>query len=392
MTGVRVFRTVILSENEELVRTIEANAGVECRRRVEDAAELAESVHDVVPELLFLDLGADPDAVLSAVEKLETPTPVFVFCGVDDSGLVRKAMRAGGREYISTDHEDLVDQLDATVLRLAAELPVQTPTRRAAVLAVMGAKGGSGATFVSCQLAAALAQGGDKVALVDGHLRMGDVALHLDLKPEYSLADLAAQAESFDATFLRTTLTAHDSGVSVLASPPRPEEADVVTLPLVERAVRLLVSDFDWVVWDIPSDFDDRSMLILDTADRILVVTTPEVPALSHTKTQLDLLGRLGRSPDTLRTILNRVDKRAPVSEKEARTFLGRDVDATLPNDYGRASACVNEGRTIGDLAGRSPLARAFAELASQVRGWCGRDDAESSQQGGGLLNRLRRK
>lgn len=387
----RLFSSVILSENERLAEAIARTPGVELRRRVARAEDLPTAVHEEVPEVLFLDLGIQPDAVLASIEKLEVPAPRLVFCGPDQSELIRKAMRAGGREYIATGVDE-AEQLRAAAARLAAELPTPTPARRAAVVAVMGTKGGAGATFVACQLAAALARSGDQVALVDGHFRMGDVALHLDLAPQYSVADLAGRSEAFDATYLRTTLTGHASGVQVLASPVRPEEADVISVPVIERVLQLLASDFDWVVWDTPRDFDDRSVLLLDRADCILLVTTPDVPAMHHTKVHLDLLTRLGHDPASLRTVVNRLDKHAPVSDKEARAFLGRGVDAVIPNDYARASACVNEGRTIHEVAKRSSLAAAVAGLAGNVRDWCGRFDPTALNRRGGLLGRLRRR
>ncbi len=390
MNAMRLFSTVILSDDGGLATTLEATPGVDFRRHVSASTELTEAVHEIEPDLLFLDLGAEADAVLSAVEKLEAPAPVFVFCGPDDSRLIRRAMRAGGREYIETGGGDEGEQARAALARLTAELPARAPERRAALVAVMGTKGGTGATFVACQLAASLARGDDQVALVDGHLRMGDVALQLDLEPDYSLANLADQTDLVDSTYLRTILTTHGSGVSVLAAPHQPEEADVLSVAAVGRASELLASEFDWIVWDVPRDFDDRSVLVLDRADLVLLVTTPDVPALHHTKLNLDLLTRLGRSPETTRTVINREDKRAPVSPKEARAYLEREVDAALPNAYDPATTCVNEGRTMHDVAPRSTLSAAIGDLASKVRVWCGR--AEPPARSGGLLSRLRRR
>jgi pilus assembly protein CpaE len=392
MTGatLRHLSSVILCEDDQFAARIERTPGIELRRRLSRTDELPDAVQEEAPDVLFLDLGDEPDAVLEHVEKLDAPAPLLVFCGPDQSELILKAMRAGAREYIAKG-KDQHEQLCAAVQRLAAELPSAVPHQRAAMIAVMGAKGGVGATFVACQLAAELARSGDRVALVDGHLRMGDIALHLDLSPQYSMANLAGHSDAFDSTYLRSTLTSHASGVHVLASPGRPEEADVVSLPVIERVIQLFAPDFDWVVWDTPRDFDDRSVLLLDRAEGVLLVTTPDVPAMHHTKLQLDLLARLGHDPDSLRTVVNRVDKNAPISDKETRTFLKRGVDAMLPNDYARASACVNEGRTIHEVAARSPLAIALAGLAGNMRDCCGRVDPNAPKQRSGLFARLRR-
>ena len=109
------------------------------------------------------------------------------------------------------------------------------------------------------------------------------------------------------------------------------------------RGVRdLLREEFDWVVWDTPQDFEDRSLFILDQAALLLLITTPDVPALNHTRMQLELLERLGRSSNEIRIVVNRIDRSASVSTKAAQDFLGRPVDATLPNDFRGENTCAD--------------------------------------------------
>ena len=382
------FSSVVFSETGCLAELLESTGLVEVRARAEHARELEAVLDDHEPSALFVELGNDPEAAFGAVEKICEPKPVLVFHGPDDSQWILKAMRVGASEYVAAGPDER-DQLSAAIQRLAPELAAKAPSGRGSLIAVMGTKGGVGATFTACQLGAALAAKGDSVVIVDGHTRMGDVALHLDLSPEYTVADLASQSGSLDSTYLRTTLSGHPSGVRVLASPKRPEEGDIVSLDCIAQVLGLLVADFDWVIWDLPRDFDDASVHVLDRANQILLVTTPDVPALHHTRVQLDLLGRLGRDAACLRTVVNRFDKKAVVSGKDAESFLGRPVDGVLPNDYANASICVNEGRTMNDVASRSPLSQAVSGLATNVRQWCGRESLESGSKRG-FLARLR--
>jgi pilus assembly protein CpaE len=292
-----------------------------------------------------------------------------------------------------TPDSDERAQLIAAVERLARDRGGSAVASRSPLVAVMGAKGGVGASFVACQLSASLARMGERVALADGHLRLGDVALYMNLSPQYTFASLASRSEAIDSTYLRTTLDTHASGVQVLATPTRPEEADAVGVGCVERVVGLLRSEFDWVIWDTPREFDDRSVFILDRADPILVVTTPDVASMHHARMQLDLLERLGRSPDDIRIVANRTERAASVSPREARDFLGRAADASIPNDFPRATACVNEGRTLHDVGRRSPLGKAMGELAVLTHSWCGRPPPPPrTRSRRGLVSRLRRR
>ena len=381
--------SIVYSETDHLCDLVAEMGGVEVLAQVKNGLEAESALTDDAPNILFVDLGSSPDAALGMVEKLEASGTLIVVYGPDEAQWVLKAMRAGAREYIAA-RPDEAQELAGVLDRLGRELAASAPASRGALVAVMGTKGGVGATFTACQLAAMLARTGDSVAVVDGHFRMGDVALHLDLSPDYTVADLA-ETGTLDATFLRSTLAAHASGVHVLASPKRPEEADMITPDSLGRVLSLLLEDFDWIIWDLPADYSDTSVLVADRAELVLLVATPDVPALHHTSVQIDLLRRLGHDPARIRTVFNRYDKNAAVSDSEANSFLGRPVDAVLPNEYARASACVNEGRTLHDTAPKSPIARGFERLATDVRDWCGRADASASANKAGFLSRLRR-
>lgn len=379
---------VIVSPWREFGAALESSHYVDVRARLKQPGEIAGAVARHRPDALLVALGENPLAALATVEKLPAPRPLLFFCGPDDSQLILQAMRLGAREYIAPAPDEK-DQLLAAVERVAREVNGSTPSPSAPLIAVTGAKGGVGTSFLACQLAASFARLGTRPVLVDGQLRRGDVALYLDLTPRYTFASLASCGDGIDPTYLNTTLTEHSSGVQVLAAPRRPEEADGVGVECVRGVRDLLREEFDWVIWDTPQDFEDRSLFVLDQAALLLLVTTPDVPAMNHTKMQLELLERLGRSADQVRIVVNRIDRSASVSMRAAQDFLGRPVDATLPNDFPRASACVEEGRTLDEMASRSSLARSFGELALLAHSWCGMSPPALERKG--LLGRLKR-
>ncbi len=208
--------------------------------------------------------------------------------------------------------------------------------------------------------------------MVDLNLPLGDVALHFDLQPHYTLASIAGEAERLDATALRTVLRVHDTGVSVLAAPRLVEEAELVRGPLVERALELLREEFDWVILDVSRSWSEASVRALDLADQVLLVTLLDVPTLNHARAHLDLLRRLGHPDEKLRLVANRYSKSDAVTEQDFAGFLGRAPDACLPNDYRTTVASVNEGRPVGEVAPKAPLSRAYLALAEKVYFWCG--------------------
>jgi pilus assembly protein CpaE len=382
---------VIVSSRAEIGAALEQSGHALVKERLSRAGSLAEAVRRHRPDALFVDLVEDADARLDEVEALPGPRPLLLATGPEEeSQLILRAMRLGAREYfppeLGNEHA-----FRAAVERLilehqpanAADVP------KAAVIAVMGAKGGVGATFLSCQLAAALQRIGGRTAIVDLNLRVGDVALYFDLHPRYTISSLASDRQEIDAASLETVLEPHQTGVHLLAAPARAEEADLVGVAQVERAVSLLRSEFDWVILDVSRSWDEISVRALDLADQIFLVTVLDVPNLNHTRQHMDLLQRLGHPLEKIRLIANRYTKSAPVTAKDVVEFLGRGADLRIPNDYANTLACVNEGRPVWEAAPKSELCAAYARLAASAYGWCkvARPDTEARS---GLTRRLR--
>lgn len=384
---------VVATERPELLRALRESGRVTVKAALDSLAALGPAVAQHQPDAVFVDLELDAERALAHLEALPAPRPLLFVQGPDDPALIRRALRLGAREYLAPSEEPK-EELLVAVERLLAERRAGAGAGPgvAPLLAVMGAKGGVGTTFVACQLSAALAERGARVAMMDSHLRLGDVALYFDLRPHYTLSSVAMATDDVDSTYLQTLLVRHRSGVQVLAAPERPEEADVVSTEHVDRVLGILRQENDWVVVDTPRDFDERSVQVLDRATCIVLVTTCDVPALNHARLQLDLLQRLAYSPHKVRVVVNRMDRKAPVQGSEITDFLNRRYDLALPNDYPTTAACVNEGRSLRELAPRSALCAATGEVAAAAYGWCGVPAPTARRARSGILGRLRRR
>jgi pilus assembly protein CpaE len=379
---------VIASGSRKFHAALEQSGEIEIVARVGDLDDLVRIVDEKRPDALLVSLETNPEAVFKALDKLLSPKPVLFFHGPDDSRLILQAMRCGGCEYIAPAPDE-ERQLLAAIRRTAPEIAGARPVKQSSLISLIGAKGGVGTSFTACQLGAALARLGGRTALVDGHLRHGDVALYLDLAPKYDFASLATGDNPIDSTYLHTALALHSSGVAVLAAPKLPDDVESVSPKRIAEVLDLLRMEFDWVIWDMPGDFNERSLRVLGQSDATILVTTPDVPALNHTRMQLELLGRLGQRSEAIRIVVNRSEPRAAVSARDTEGFLKRPTDASIPNDYSRASACVNEGRALYDVAPRSAIERAFHELALVAHSWCDRP-VPAPLPKRGLLGRLR--
>jgi pilus assembly protein CpaE len=245
-----------------------------------------------------------------------------------------------------------------------------------------------GATLVASQLAVTLQELGERTALLDLALPQGDAALHLDLQPAYALVGAAREAVALDATFLRTLLSPHRSGVQLLAATERAEDAELLRAEPVERALALLRADFDWVVVDLGRSWSEGSVKALDLASQVILVMELDVPALANARRQLELLERLGVSGSRVHVVENRHGRAEALTGRDGRRFLGHPVELRLPDEPAAAGACVNEGRTLREAARNGRLHRAVGELAQAVHEWSGRKAALPERSG--VLARVR--
>jgi len=391
------FTFVVFSEDEAVANAIgdrlEATGHVTVVGTIEDPERIVEALEQAKPNGVFADLGRAPHVVLDALRAIPTPRPQLIVCGPqDDPRLLLRAMKQGIREYLSPDldSEELSDAVARTVLERGYDR-VGKPAGR--VVAVMGAKGGVGATFVTTQLAASLQARGGRSVVMDLNYPLGDVALHLDVHPQHTLADVARQGSSLDAVFLKSALERHQSGVQVLAAPNRLEDAELLTGECVDQSLQLLRNDFDWVLIDASRSWNDANSQAFAWADQILLVACLDVPTLNHAKQHVDLFKRLGHSDERIRVVLNRFSSWDTVTQSDFADFVARAPDMRIPNDYATAANCLNQGRTVAEIAAAGPLHRAFIELARGMYDWCGLESKAggSKPAGDNLKARLRR-
>jgi len=375
---------------DEIRNRLSAVPGAEVAVIVDDPEDLSDALKAESPDVLYADLGHAPHVVLDLLESLGSAMPDLLVSGCqDDSQVILRSMQIGAREFLPQAPNE--DDLNRAIQRLLRGRQVEPAIERSAqVISVMGAKGGVGATCVTSQLAASLQEKGGRVVIVDLNFPLGDVALHFDIEPSYTLADIAREGDSLDGTYLRSILQVHQSGVQILAAPPRIEDSELIQGEHVTRLLEILRRQFDFVLLDVSRNWNDASVRALDLADQILVVTSLDVPTLHHARKHMELLRRLGHPTEKIHAVVNRQSSGDAVTERDLTRFLGRKADAAIPNDYANTVESVNQGKPLGEIAPRAALTQAFRDLAHQVHVWCGLAENETTRSTK-LTDRFRR-
>jgi len=170
-------------------------------------------------------------------------------------------------------------------------------------ITVFSNKGGVGKTFVTVNIATALALAGEKVLLIDLDLQAGqDMARMLNLNPRNTMVDLFAQGEdSSDAKGIQQYASIHSSGINFLPAVQNTQQLGEITPENLRPFLKKAASHYDYILIDAGKSFSDSLIASLDYSNLILLVATPDVLAVYQIKWCLDVLQSLQFPPKMIR-------------------------------------------------------------------------------------------
>jgi pilus assembly protein CpaE len=182
------------ARRREIARALEAIDGVYTMEIPAYPAGLEELPRMLLPhpDVVIVDLDADPEYTLEIVESISSfaSSTVMVFSQRSDLKMAVRCMRAGAREFLNLP----VVQTDiaGALARVAVRRPGAIRAKRSSgkLFAFLGTKGGCGVTTIAANFAVALTQeSGRKTLLIDFGMPLGDAALNLGVAAAYSTAD-----------------------------------------------------------------------------------------------------------------------------------------------------------------------------------------------------------
>jgi len=303
------------------------------------------------PDVILVDIATDSiSSALRAIELLHQELPesaVFAVGPMTQPQLIVSAMRAGVREYIErpTTTTDLLEAF------------------RGKVFTIVNAKGGSGATTVAVNLALALQSIHHSTSLVD-LAPLGHCALHLNLKPAFTVSDALANLHRLDSSLLESFMVRHDHGLQVLAGAATPTAIE----PSASDFARLfdtMAGLFHYVVVDASSRLDSATRLVSSLSEKILLIAHADVASLWSAGRVAQYLGESG-ARDRFALVLNRYRKVAGFNEAETEAAIGAPVLWRIPNQYFAVSTAIDRGIPLMQQ-GNTEIARSISGLAEYL-------------------------
>jgi pilus assembly protein CpaE len=340
---------------------------------VEAATVSARKVVDADPQIIILEIG-DFEASLQMLQFLNTSAPnirLLVTSSNTDPQLMIALMRTGVREFLPSPVSDqaLVQAFDRYKQDTALSTnQAKARAKRGKIFCIASAKHGSGATTVAINLAGTIAaRSKSRTGLIDLDRPLGDVAAYLNVKPNFSVSDALAAGPRLDSVLLES-YTQPSHGFQIL--PGFPEHCADASLSAEKLAQLLDVAQttFDHTIVDLPTNLDeDQVKIISRISSSILVILTPELPAIWRTERLLSYMARLDASAK-VRIVLNRATRSDDINDVDIERLLRTPLYCKLPNEYGACIRAINSG-TLLESANSRYLSKAISALATEVAG-----------------------
>jgi pilus assembly protein CpaE len=384
---VAVSRILLISNSSQspIARALEA-AGHGLTRAA-DAEAAADAGGE--PEVVVVDLDGAPGMTVDACRAVRaiaglSTVPILAVSRSDDVEERIDLLETGVDDVIATpvDARELEARVEALALRYQRSRDIAAGGSGAAMvtfrdsgqerlIAVFSPKGGVGTTTVAVNVAAALAgRHADHVAIIDLDLQFGQVATHLNITPRLSIADIAKDDVALkDPGVLPTYVERHESGLAVMAAPSTPDGGSSITEATVRQLLDTASRGYRYVVVDAGSGLDARSEAVLRRATDVVIVVTPEFPALKAVHSLRDLLAGSGVELGETSFVLNQIFAREMLRLRDIEEALDSKIALTIPYDAFAFLKSVNEGVPVVLGAPRSGAAEQLFRLATRITG-----------------------
>lgn len=325
------------------------------------------------PSVLIVDIGessAPLTAMLSLTAAFSEQTRLIGIGTINDINLYREMIGAGITDYLvkPITEKALAAALCRTDEPAAAPAAEGDKTNKVNRIAVIGSRGGVGASALAVNLAWLMSQErGEKTALIDLDLEFGTVALALDLEPTRGLREALESPNRIDSLFIESATAKLTEKLSVMATEEtlaqqiafNPEAIDVLFETVGRNNACILV--------DVPRTNFAVRQRVFEESSKIVVVTDLTLSGLRDTMRLMTGIEEVAPGRPVF-VVANRTGgKHQAMSAREFQKALGHKVDFVIPDDPKAYTAAANNGKPVVQTQSKSQVSRVMRKIAETL-------------------------
>lgn len=375
-------RVIVVDDIDETRKNIKALLSFEKKIDVigeaKDGKEAIFMAKESRPDIVLMDINMPVMDGIKATHEITANCPetvVIIMSVQGEQEYLKKAMGAGARQYLVkpfTSEELISVVVETHALESKRKQSISKPDAeeeiKAKVITVFSTKGGVGKTTIASNLAVSLARTTKKnVAVVDLDLQFGDVAIMLNVSVKNTISDIVKDFNLLDSETIDDYLSSHFSGIKVLPAPIKPEYAEFVTAEHIQKIIKLLKQKYHYIIVDTPASFNEVILTALDVSDKILMVSTLDLPTIKNIKSGLEIMKSLHYSQNKVSIILNKASENYGIKFKDFEETLKYPIWVNIPEDSTTVITSANKGFPFVMTRTETKVARAIIDISRKV-------------------------
>ncbi len=338
------------------------------------------------PNVIVLESENRGEDILGGLDQLapvcDAATRVIIVGRMNDVALYRELVRRGVSDYLIAPVGAL--QIVRAVCGLFSA-PDAKPVGR--LIAVVGAKGGVGASTIAHNIAFSIARDLTLDSVVtDLDLAFGTAGLDFNQDPPQGIAEAVFSPDRVDNAFVDRLLSKCTDHLSLLAAPATLDHVYDFGADAFESIFDSLRATVPYVILDVPHQWTGWTKQTLVGADDILIVAAPDLANLRNTKNLYDLLKASRPNDHRPLYCLNQVGvpKRPEIKAADFAKALDDEPIAAIPFEPQLFGAAANNGQMIAEISANHRTAEVIRQLAQKLTG-----RAEPKKKSSSLLSPL---
>ncbi len=306
------------------------------------------------------------------IEKFNLQHPhasSVLICAENFETVLVQAMRVGVRDALrqSELEERLLEVMERARTRQAA---FEGALRGGKVYSFIPSKGGSGASFVSSNLAYILAKIHKKrVLMIDLDLEFSDASFCLtDDDSIKSIADLATRSH-LSGPVIESACIQIDQTFWLLRAPQNPELAVGITPDQVDDIISTAIRHYDFVCIDLARTLDPIALRVMDRSDVVFPVMQTVLPFVRGMQRLQRTFKALHYPESKIQLVANRQGNKEELPTGDIENALQAKFVVRLPNDFSNVNTSINTGKPLYEIAPQGALTQALIQWSADILG-----------------------
>ncbi|WP_420550054.1 hypothetical protein [Curvivirga sp.] len=319
------------------------------------------------PPFVLIDVNdiADPVAYLEQLSNVCDASSKVIVIGKDNRIQTYHAIKALGvvdyipKPFAISDIEDCFSHNEKNIVSISGD-----GENKATSIAVIGARGGAGATTLALEVArSALPKDLRKkkkpvksskverhTVLLDLDIHFGCSALFTDIQPTHALVDALSSPERIDDLFLERSTITLENGMQLLAAEDDPSHFVELSEDSLNILFDRVIAAFKTVVIDCPRYILPQFKSVAEKLDHLVVVLEPNIANLRDAIRILNWVENLDKKPE-IHVVLNKTgqSKNAELSMKDIAQTLGREPISSLSFSIDTFALATEKGIAVSE-------------------------------------------